>query len=325
MGIFKRGLLLSLFVCVAATGATAQARKPDIRIATGTPGGAYYVMGAVLAEALNKSGRVNSATAEASSGAIESSRLMSSGEITIGGMDAPLVIAGLRGQAPFKDKVSYLTVAPLGYWALFFIGLESSNITSLEQIKGKRIAIGAKGSGMEAHARYFFNALGWSFDDIRPVYQAFGPGAASTREGKVDLQFQCCIPNGGLTELTELSRTRVVATPPELLQKMLGTEGLYTQSILKKGALRGHDTDLPVVSIQIGWFAVPTLPEETAYIIMKTMLENIEQFAERSPQYRSAKELFDDARAKSQPSLLEMGAPLHPGSVRAFREAGIIK
>ncbi len=325
MGMFKRLLAPAVLACMVATTSLGQTKKPDIRIATGTPGGAYYVMGAILAEALNKSGRVNSATAEASSGAIESSRLMSSGEITIGGMDAPLVIAGLRGQPPFKDKLSYVTVTPLGYWALFFISLESSNITSLEQIRGKRIAIGAKGSGMEAHARYFFNALGWSFDDIRPVYQAFGPGAASTREGKVDLQFQCCIPNGGLTELTELSKTRVVATPPELLQKMLGTEGLYTQSILKKGAIRGHDVDMPVVSIQIGWFGVPSLPEETAYIIMKTMLENIDQFAERSPQYKSTQELIDEARAKAQPKLLEMGAPLHPGSLRALREAGIVK
>lgn len=325
MGMFKRLLAPAVLACMVATTSLGQTKKPDIRIATGTPGGAYYVMGAILAEALNKSGRVNSATAEASSGAIESSRLMSSGEITIGGMDAPLVIAGLRGQPPFTDKLSYVTVTPLGYWALFFISLESSNITSLEQIRGKRIAIGAKGSGMEAHARYFFNALGWSFDDIRPVYQAFGPGAASTREGKVDLQFQCCIPNGGLTELTELSKTRVVATPPELLQKMLGTEGLYTQSILKKGAIRGHDVDMPVVSIQIGWFGVPSLPEETAYIIMKTMLENIDQFAERSPQYKSTQELIDEARAKAQPKLLEMGAPLHPGSLRALREAGIVK
>lgn len=324
MGTFSRLSCATIALGLLVLPAMAQVKKPDIRIATGTPGGAYYVMGALLADALTRSGRVNTATAEASSGAIESSRLMSSGEITIGGMDAPLVIAGLRGEAPYKEKVSYVTVAPLGYWALFFIALESSNITSIEQLKGKRIAIGAKGSGMEAHARHFLGAIGWSFDDIRPVYQPFGPGAASTREGKVDAQFQCCIPNGGLTELTELARTRVVSTPQEMMQKIIGTSGLYTQSILKKGAIRGHDVDMPVISIQIGWFGVPTLAEETAYIIMKTMIENIEQLASQSPQYRSSRDLLEEARSKG-PKILEMGAPLHPGSVRALKEAGIVK
>ena len=88
--------------------AFAQAKKPDVRIATGTPGGAYYAMGAVLADVLTRSGRVNTATAEASSGAIESARLMVSGEISIGGMDANWVVAGLKGEAPYLRQCAWL-------------------------------------------------------------------------------------------------------------------------------------------------------------------------------------------------------------------------
>ena len=319
-----RILLASASIALAATSAFAQAKKPDVRIATGTPGGAYYAMGAVLADVLTRSGRVGTATAEASSGAIESSRLMVSGEVSVGGMDANWVVAGIKGEAPYKEKVPLVTVAPLGVWGLFFIGLESSNITSLEQMKGKRIAVGAKGSGMEAHARQILTTIGWSFDDIRPIYQAFGPGAASVREGKADIQLQCCLPNAGLSELTELAKTRVIATPPALLDKIIGTSGVYAHGVLKKGALRGHEADLPVISILNGWMGVASLPEETAYVIARTMIENIGPMAEKSPQYESVKELFEQAKVKG-PKVLEMGGPLHPGTLRAFREAGILK
>lgn len=315
------GAIAALLLPAAAI---AQAKKPDIRIATGTPGGAYYAMGAVLADVLTRSGRVNTATAEASSGAIESGRLIVAGEVTIGGMDANWVVSGIKGEPPHKSKLPLVTVAPLGVWSLFFIGLESSNISSIEQLKGKRIAVGAKGSGMEAHARQIFASIGMSFDDIRPVYQAFGPGAASVREGKADLQLQCCNPNAGLTELTELARTRVVTIPPPLLEKIIGTSGVYTQGVLKKGAIKGLEADTPVLSILNGWIGVQSLPEETAYIIAKTMIENIVPIAEKSPQYESVKELFEIAKTKGA-SVLEMGAPLHPGTLRAFREAGIVR
>ncbi len=321
---FIRSIAIAATLSLAASSAFAQGKKPDVRIATGTPGGAYYAMGAVLADVLTRSGKVNTATAEASSGAIESSRLLMSGEITIGGMDANWVVAGIKGEAPFKEKINLVTVAPIGVWGMFFIALEGSDLKSLEQLKGKRIAVGAKGSGMEAHARQMLGSIGWTFDDIRPVYQAFGPGAASVREGKADAQLQCCIPNAGLTELTELSRTRVIATPPDMLNKIVGTSGVYAPGMLKKGAIKGHDADLPVIDILNGWIGLPTLPEETAYIIAKSMIENIDSMAEKSPQYVSVRELFEKAKTQGS-KVLEMGGPLHPGSLRAFKEAGIVK
>ena len=61
-----------------------------------------------------------------------------------------------------------------------------------------------------------------------------------------------------------------------------------------------------------------------AYLIVKTFLDNLDNMAEKSPQYRSVIRLVTEAKQKGV-KVLEMGAPLHPGSLRAFKEAGIIK
>lgn len=324
---FARGVAVagSIALALGAGGAAlAQGKKPDVRIATGTPGGAYYVMGAVLADALNRSGRVASATAEASSGAIESARLLKNKETTLGAMDANWVDLAQQGAKPFNQKIELRTVVPLGVWGLFFVSLEDGPKT-MEDLKGKRVAVGAKGSGMEMHARQIFNAMGWDFEkDIRPVYLPFGPGSAAVREGRADAQLQCCIPNAGLTQLTELAKAQMVTMTPEQLKKIVGEGRVYASGTLKKGAFRGHDADTPSIHILNGYMAIPSLDEDTAYIIAKTFVENLDSMIEKAPQYASVKDLFEQAKTKGA-QVLEMGAPLHPGALRAFREAGIVK
>lgn len=315
------GLAFSLVASPAAVHAQS---KPDVRIATGTAGGAYYAMGAVLADALQRSGRFGSATSEAASGGIESARLVASKQATLAAMDANWVKNGRLGVAPFKEKVDLVTVVPLGVWPLFFIALDNSPVKSLDDLKGKRVAVGAKGSGMEAHARVLIQSLGLSFDDIRPQYLTFAPGGQAVREGKADVQLQCCIPNPALTELTELAKARHVDVSADNMRKILAGEGVYSDGVMAKGTFKGHDRDARTVEILNGYIGSSTLEENTAFLIVKTFLDNLDAMAEKAPQYRSVIRLVTEAKQKGA-KVLEMGAPLHPGSIRAFKEAGILK
>ena len=237
--------------------------KPEVRIATGTAGGAYYAMGAVLADALQRSGRFGSATSEAASGGIESARLVVSKQVTLAAMDANWVKNGRLGKAPFDKPVDLVTIVPLGVWSLFFVALDNSPIKSLNDLKGKRVAVGAKGSGMEAHARVILGSIGWSFEDIRPVYLTFGPGAQAVRDGKADAQLQCCIPQPSLTELTELAKARMVDVAADQMKKIVGGEGVYADGVLTKGAFKGHDRDARVIEILNGYIGTSTSPDET--------------------------------------------------------------
>lgn len=304
--------------------AVAQAKKVDVRIATGTAGGAYYAMGAVLADALQRSGRFGTVTSEAASGAIESARLVASKQVTLGAMDANWVKNARLGKAPFDKPIDLVTVMPLGVWPLFFVTLEGSPIKTLDDLKGKRIAVGAKGSGMEAHSRVIIQSLGWSYDDIRAQYLTFAPGGQAVREGKVDVQLQCCMPNPAFTELTELAKARHVDVSPAHMSKILAGDGVYAEGVMAKGAFKGHDRDTRTIEILNGYIGASTLDADVAYNIVKGFLDNLDAMAEKSPQYKSVIRLVAEAKAKGG-KVLEMGAPLHPGSIRAFKEAGILK
>lgn len=306
-----------------AVEAAAQS-KPSIRIATGRPGGAYFTQGAVLAEALKKSGLVKSANSESSSGAFESARLMAKGTIQLGAMDARWVTVAQSGGKPFKKKIQLATVTPMSVIPMFFVTLADSDIKKISDIKGKRLAVGARGSGMEAHSKKILGALGITFKDFRPIYLSFGPGGRAVREGKADVQFQCCPPNKGLTELTELANVRHVKISQSQLDTVTGSTSAYGQIMVKKGAFKGLNRDINTVRLGIGWMVPRNSDPQVAYVVAKTMIAHYKEMSKKARHYASIEPIYALARKQGK-SALEVGAPLHPGAVRAFKEAGILK
>ena len=298
--------------------------KPEIRFGTGRPGGAYYTQGAVLADELRKSGLVKSANSETSSGAIESARLMVKGTLQVGGMDATWVHLAKNGGKPFKKKIQLATATPISVAPLFFVTLANSGIKTINDIRGRRLAVGARGSGMENHSRKILKGVGMTFKDIKPVYLSFGPGGRAVREGKADAQLQCCWPNKGLTELTELADVRAVRIPKNQLDAITNPAPAYWQMVLPKGAFKGHKENINTIRITNGWMVLRDSDPQISYAIAKTVIAKYKEMAKKARHYASIEQLFKAARTEGAKAL-EVGAPLHPGALRAFKEAGIIK
>ena len=310
-------------LAMAGGEALAQA-KPEIRIGTGRQAGTYYRMGALIADALVRDQMVKSATAESSSGAIESSRLVDKGTLQIAGMDRFWVQRAVKGEAPYKKVLKLVTIMPMMRAGIFFVVPQESKVMTVADLKGKRVSVGARGSGMENHAKLILGAVGLTYKDIKPVYLSFGPGGRAVKDGKADTQLQCCIPNGAMTQLSELKKVRIVSMDKELKQVMAKqpSYGVYT---LKAGAFKGHAKDAKVLGILQGWMGAASMKEETAYIFAKTVLKHLPEMAKKMPQFKETLAMLAEAKASGSRDPIEIGVPLHPGSVRALKEGGILK
>lgn len=311
----------TLAIAVTSGAALAQS-KPDIRISTGRQGGAYYNMAAVVADALYRSGKVNSATAESSSGGPENMRLLTKGTVQIGATDMVWSVKARNGEKPYTQKHDIYTVAPLGQWPLFFVTPADSKIKTIADLKGRRVAVGARGSGMENHTRLILGAAGMTFDDIKPIYLSFRPGARAVKDGKAEAQFQCCVPNPALTELSELSKVRGVELG-SAKAKILALP-VYGEMTLKKGAFKGQPADIPAIADVNAWYAHKSLPNDVAYLYAKTIIDNYKTFAKKMPQFATVGDIHAQVKTKGIKAL-EIGAPLHPGAMKAYKEAGILK
>ena len=100
---------------------------------------------------------------------------------------------------------------------VFFIVRAGSDIRTVADLRGRRVAVGMKTSGMVQHAHNIFGVLGLSFSDFTPVYLDFAAGADALALGEVDAQFQCPIPNRVMSDLVARQMMLAIAADYERL------------------------------------------------------------------------------------------------------------
>src|SRR6185369_16196852 len=167
-----------------------------IRMGTSELGGTFYTQGSAFAELFNR-GRAQSerCVVQTSDASIHNAEQLDRGELEFGFMASNWIGRAKNAQAPFKNKIDLRMVCPANLGPMFFVTLAGSPIRTLTDFAGKRIAIGAKGSGMEQHGHTIFNVLNLPFDAFTPVFVGFAEGADALIAGKIDAQFQPPIPN----------------------------------------------------------------------------------------------------------------------------------
>src|SRR5262249_61019790 len=104
-----------------------------------------------------------------------------------------------NGEAPFQRSIDLAMAAPMNAGPLFFIVRADSPIWSFSDLRGRRVAIGPRTSGMVQHAHGLFAALGMSFSDFFPVYLVFAAGARALFCVAFDCLFPFSLPPHSLS------------------------------------------------------------------------------------------------------------------------------
>src|ERR1043166_8610420 len=167
-----------------------------VRIGTSEHGGTFYTQGQSFAELFNR-GRPESdrAVVLTTDASIHNAEQLDRGNLEFGFMASNWIGLAKNAVAPFTQPISLRMVAPANAGPMFFVTLAQSRVRSVADFAGKRVAIGAKGSGMEQHAHTIFDVLKMPFDSFTPVHLGFAEGADALIAGEIDAQFQPPIPN----------------------------------------------------------------------------------------------------------------------------------
>jgi TRAP transporter TAXI family solute receptor len=294
----------------------------EIRMGTSELGGTFYTQGLALADLFDRGAdRCIVKTTDAS---IHNAEQLDRGELELGFMASNWIGRALNGVAPFKSKIALRMVAPANAGPMFFVKLASSPIASVADFKGRRIAIGAKGSGMEQHAHTIFDALGLSFNSFTPVHMSFADGADALIAGAIDAQFQPPIPNKVMTDLSEHADVRVVPYAPGQLETVLAQVPFYRSVAMEKDVFRGvveNSQQLAVINVLVSHERVPEL---VVYQMVRAITENLDTLPRMNPLFKGLKALFEPLRSQGTRAFEFGGVPLHPGAARAYRDTGWI-
>jgi uncharacterized protein len=297
-----------------------------IRMGTSEYGGTFYTQGAAFTELYNHGRAENDkCIVKTTDASIHNAEQIDRGEIEFGFMASNWIGRAKDAAAPFTKPIDLRMIAPANAGPMCFVRLASAPIESVADFKGKRIAIGTKGSGMEQHIHTIFRVLGISFDSFTPVHMGFAEGADALVSGAVDVQFHPPIPNKVLTDLSQRVDIRVIPFGPGQLDRVLAHIPFYRPVIMRKNVFRGVVDDVTQVGVINVLVTHERIAENIVYDMAKAIADNLDCLPQMNPLFTGLKNLFEPLRTEGAAAFQFGGVPLHSGALRAYRESGWLK
>lgn len=160
-----------------------------VTIATGGASGPYNIIGTSLAEIYVKIFGVNSKT-QTTGASVENVNLLTLGKVDMALALSDVVSDAVEGKNNFDAPITNIQqIAVLYPNVIQLVATQDSGIKNIEDLKGKRIAVGAQGSGTEVNARTLLEGFGLTYDDVEVDYLGFADAADAMKAGKIEAAF----------------------------------------------------------------------------------------------------------------------------------------
>jgi uncharacterized protein len=296
-----------------------------IRIGTSERDGTFHSQGCALKTILDRVPKLAPVEVkESRSASVDNANLLQAGEIEFGFMAANWIGRARNGEAPFGAPIDLRMAAPMNAGPLFFIARAGAPLCTLRDLRGRRVAVGLRTSGMVQHVHSIFGALGLSFADFTPVYLDFAAGADALAAGEVDAQFQCPIPNQVMTDLAARVDLQVLAFGPGEIEIVMRAVPDYRATVMRQGAIRGLAADVAQIAVVNVLVTHAGVPEAVVCDVVGAVIKGATELGRLNPLFAGLPDLFEPLRQRGPAALEFGGVALHAGALRAYREAGLI-
>lgn len=306
----------------AVTGRPAQAEERIVTIGTGSVTGVYYPAGGAICRLVNRARKEHGIRCfvESTGGSIYNLRALQEGEINFGIVQSNWQYAAYRGEGIFADRGNYKDLRSVFslHSEMFTVAVSKrSGITSFEQLKGKRVNLGDPGSGMRAIMQELMKAKGWTMQSFASA-SALRPDTAAKAlcENKLDaMVFAAGHPNGLIQEITANCGARLIPVEGPQIDKLLAANPYYARTAIPGGMYKGNPQNTPTFGVKATLVTTADMDEETVYQITKAVFDNFDSF----------KTLHFVFATLDKDRMVSSGlvAPVHPGAMRYYEEAGL--
>ena len=312
--VFAVGAILAAAAVLLAgcNGTSDVEGKKFLNIGTGGTAGTYYPIGGAIAEVLNKEIPGMSASAQSTGASVANINMLGDGEIDLATVQNDIAYYAAHGTEMFKDKkVDGLQgIASLYPETCQFVTLKSSGIKSLAELKGKRVAVGAVGSGVEANVRQILAAYGVTYSDIDAQYLSFAEGASALKDGNVDVAMLTAgYPTASVQDIASQNPVRLLPVEEKIADDLIAQYPFYTKTVIPAGTYAGFDEEVSSVAVMAMLAAGPTVNADLGYSVTKAIFGNLDRL---QAAHAVGKQITKDT-AKAGMSL-----PMNAGAERYF-------
>ena len=322
----KKILVALVAVCAIAALVVAAgcSSTTKMRFTTGGEAGTYYAVGGVIAQHATNNVQDLEVTAVSSDGSKANVQLLQKKEAELAFCQSDVMAYAYNGTNVFAGEeaiTNFRTVGAL-YMEQVQIVTCDPNIKTVADLKGKKVSVGAAGSGVYFNAVDILGAYGIGLDmndesknDIVPTYQSFGDSADSLKNGQIDAAFIVAgAPTSAITDLSAGRQAYLVALDDAHISTLVASNDYYTKNVIPAGTYKGIDTDTTTVAIGAVILVRDDMPEDAVYGLTADIFGNLDELAEAHAKFSEASIQF----AASVTSV-----PYHAGAAKFFAEQGI--
>ncbi|MCM3743789.1 TAXI family TRAP transporter solute-binding subunit [Sporosarcina luteola] len=281
-----------------------------LSILTGGTQGTYYALGGALADIISEETGVKT-TAEVSQASAANMTALKDGSAEIAFVQTDIAYYASKGEMMFAGEVidNVSAIGALYPETVQLVTLEKNGIKSFEDLKGKKVSVGAPGSGTYANAEQLLEIHGLSMKDIQAQDLDFGESQESLQAGQIDAAFITAgTPTGAVEALNASAQVYIVPVTDEKANELISKYQYYAKEVIPAGTY-GLKEDTPTVSVGAMLIIQNDVPEDLAYEITKAIYDNASKLTHPK-----------GALIKAETGLDGIGIPVHPGAQKYFDE-----
>lgn len=319
----KKVIFLLLVLALTVSVSIGTLAQPTVYLIMGTGGtaGTYYPYGGAICQLYNTYVPNVNATAQATGASVENMRLLNRGEIELALTQNDIADYAYKGIEFFQEPITnFGGIACLYPEFIQVMTAKDSDINSIADFAGKRISVGAPGSGNEANARQILGVFGLEYehaDDITPYYLSYAESAELYKDRLLDaLILTTGVPSPAIMDIASMHPIKMVSIEKEMRDKIREEYPFFIEVTIPAGTYRGQDEDVETVAVLATMVVHNDVSEEVVYNLTKTLFEKQE----------------DLIRGHAKGAVLSLDTAIegftidiHPGAARYYREVGLMK
>lgn len=319
--MFVSILSFSLLACSNNSDTSSNQQKKSVKrysLATGGTSGTYYPVGSGIASIVTKHVDGIEMNAESTGGSVANTKMAQNKETDFFLGAAATVKGAMEGlpRESFPEPITDIRSVTALYSEVFqFVTLANSGITSIHDLKGKKVAVGKAGSGTERNAKIFLEYYGITYDDINEQFQSFGEAVTSLKDRQLDVAIVASgLPTAAIVDAATTLDVRFLPMDEAIAKKITDDNMYYKIDRIKAGTYNGQDKDILAIGTPALLNVRSDIPDQDVYNILTKFYDNIDVLRDIHAQGKNI---------KLETALAGVSIPLHPGAVKYYKEKGM--
>lgn len=311
--------------CLAATMLAPARAQPPARlaeVATGAVSGVYFPVGVALCRLPNQARALHGlrCAARPAEGSVGNVAALAAGETDLAIIQSDTEADAVAGGGVFEGRPPFAglrALMSLHAEPLVIVARADAGIQSLEDLAGRRVALGPEGSGTRGLAGELVRALGWPREAIAaapalPV-EAQGPALCA---GEIDaFAYAVGQPALAIQEAANACDVRLVPVEGAAVATLLAAHPALVATTIPGGLYRGNPTPTPSLGPVARLVARADLPDDVVEVLLAGIYDDFGVLTGLHPALAML-EMRSSADAGRS-------APLHPAAAAFYRSRGL--